>query len=116
MTRSSTLVGIARGRWLRESFETIYAVILAIGLMGGIWGAVYFLFGSHGLISRFSGSLLGVGYGGTSLLTVMVALLAGLAIIQLLPRMQSSRPASALLATVIVGGYAFLFRAFSVGI
>jgi hypothetical protein len=116
MIRSSTVVGIAPVRWIREIVETVYAVILAIGLMGGIWGAVYYLFGSNGLITRVSSSLLGAGHGGTSLLAVMGALLAALAIIHWLPRMQSSRPASAFLGSVIVCGYAFLFRAFSVGI
>jgi hypothetical protein len=115
MIRGSAL-GTAPVRWLRESFETVYAIILAIGLMGGLWGMVYFLFGSNGLINRASTGLLGGGHGGASLLAIMAALLAAAAIIHWLPRLQSSRTASALMGTVIVGGYAFLLRAFTVGI
>jgi hypothetical protein len=103
-------------RWLRDLLETVYAVILAIGLMGGVWGAVYFLFGSNGLITKFFHTVLVGDHDASSLLAVMAALLTALAMIHWLPRMQSSRPASALLGTLVVGGYAFLLRAFSVGI
>jgi hypothetical protein len=102
--------------WLRETFETLYAVVLAIGLMGGVWGAGYYLFGRNGMITRISSNLLDGGHGGPTLLAVMAALLGALAIMIWLPRLPSSRPARALLGALVVGGYAFLFRAFSVGI
>jgi hypothetical protein len=103
-------------RWLGDILETVYAVILAIGLIGGVWGAVYFLFGSNGLITKFFHTVLVGDHGASSLLAAMAALLTALAMIHWLPRMQSSRPASALLGTLVVSGYAFLLRAFSVGI
>ncbi len=102
-------------RWLREIAETIYAVVLATGLMGGVWGAVYYLFGPHGLAASVMGDyLMGRGVGG--LAAIPAALLIVAMIVYWLPRLQSSRPASAFLGTVVVGGYAFLFRVFTVGV
>jgi hypothetical protein len=103
-------------RWLMEIAETLYAVVLATGLMGGIWGGVYYLFGVNGLAIRLlSGSgLAGIGLSGVVALPAALAAIA--AVIFWLPRLQSSRPATALLGTVVVGGYAFLFRVFTVGV
>jgi hypothetical protein len=103
-------------RWLREIGETLYAVVLATGLMGGIWGGVYYLFGVNGLAVRLlSGTgLASIGLSGVVALPVALAAIA--CIVFWLPRLQSSRPASALLGTVVVGGYAFLFKVFTVGV
>ncbi len=109
-------VNLVNLRWLREIVETVYAIALAIGLMGGVWGGVYYFFGSNGLLSRISSSVVVGEHGASSLLAVSLALLTALAIIFWLPRMQSSRPASALLGAVVVGGYSFLFRALATGV
>ena len=103
-------------RWLSELGETLYAVVLATGLMGGIWGGVYYLFGTNGLIAGLlrGQGISGIGLSGVVALPLALILIA--AIVLWLPRLQSSRPASALLGTVVVGGYAFLFRVFTVGV
>jgi hypothetical protein len=103
-------------RVLREIFETLYAVVLAAGLMGGIWGTVYYLFGTNGYAIRLflpSGT---AGVGTSGVIALPAALLAIGAVIYWLPRLQSSRPATAVLGTFVVGGYAFLFRVFTVGV
>ena len=102
-------------RWLKELLDIGYAVILAVGLMGGVWGAVYYLFGAHGLAARLAGGIFfEQGLGGLS--SLPLALLAVAILIFWLPRLQSSRPAGALLGSAVVGGYFFLFRVFTVGV
>jgi hypothetical protein len=103
-------------RWLREIAETLYAVVLATGLMGGIWGAVYYTFGANGLAVRLLSGTGVAGIGLSGVVALPAALAAIAAVVFWLPRLQSSRPATALLGTVVVGGYAFLFRVFTVGV
>jgi len=103
-------------QWLWEIAETLYAVLLATGLMGGIWGGIYYLFGAEGLALRLvSGTgLAGVGLSGVVALPLALAIIGAVILWQ--PRLQRSRPATALLGTVVCGGYAFLFKVFTVGI
>lgn len=102
-------------RWVNEAAEIAYAVILAVGIMGGVWGSVYYLFGSNGVAARLTGAaFLERGMG--SFAAIPVTLVAVVAFIFWLPRLQSSRPAGVLLGATVIGGYAFLFRAFTVGV
>jgi hypothetical protein len=102
-------------RWFQEAAEIAYAVLLAVGIMGGVWGAVHYLFAVNGPAARLTGAaFLERGMGGFA--AIPATLLVVVAFIFWLPRLQSSRPAAVLLGGAVLGGYAFLVRAFTVGI